>query len=218
MKRGVQTSTSPAAIWAAATLIAFQASGSIATASTGPARSACEQEIAAVDQAVKLRDGGKEAPAEKLLIPVLAKQPNDFRANFVMGTVQLQRGGKHKAAGLNYLLKSEMLLPSQPAGCASKMGWYSVYNVIGVEYYREGDLNKADHYFHLADAHFADLFKKTQRDVKSNLGLVAFARGDFSGAISAYQVAEKLGDQQAKEKIATITKLQGGMPKQAKGR
>jgi tetratricopeptide (TPR) repeat protein len=184
-------------------LLCLAVLGAAATPALAESGSAvCDPDQKAVDQAIKLRDSNQSVQAAAALKPVLSAHPNNFRAEYVMGTVQIQQGDQK--GGLMTLNRAAAQLPAQSHNCVVNYGWYSIYNTLGVEYYKQGDRADALKNYKLADQHLNELQPNTRRDVLSNLGLLSFSEGDAPGATRWYQEAQKAGDPKAAARLSVV--------------
>ena len=166
----------------------------------------CDPDLSAVDAAIQSRDAGRADEAKAILATVLKSHPNNFRANYVMATVLIQEGGAQgRSNGLNLLIQTEKQLHQQPVGCIKQFGWYSIYNTIGVQYYKVGNRAKALSYFTEGYTHINDMVSSTKKQITANLGLYYFTDGDLKSAKKYYEEAARFGDTKA---AAHVTALQ----------
>jgi tetratricopeptide (TPR) repeat protein len=178
------------------------------TALAAPSKSACDPATAAIDSAVALRDAGNAHSAAARLNAIIAQYPNSFRAQYILGTTLIQESAKQSAGeGLQRLLAAEKLLPSQTPYCVSEYGWYSIYNSIGAQYFKNKDYSLAISYYKLGLTHYNELYEQPQRELAGNLGLYYFQQGDLDQSLIYYQMAQKARSHQAAARIATVKSL-----------
>ena len=174
-----------------------------------PSRAMCDPDLSAVDTAIKSRNAGQADQAKAILGTVLKNHPNNFRANYVMATVLIQEGGAQgRSNGLNLLVQTEKQLHQQPVGCIKLFGWYSIYNTLGVQYYKIGNRAKALSYFAEGYTHLDDMVSSTKKQITANLGLYYFTDGDLKTAKKYYEEAARFGDTKAAAHVTAITSVE----------
>lgn len=181
------------------------ATPAIGRGSAHATRSSCDPDLSAVDTAIKSRNAGKPTDADKVLQDVLARHPDNFRAQYVMGTVLIQQGATDR--GLGVLKQAEQILWRQPEPCAVSFGWYSIYNTLGAQYYKQRDRATALKYYEKGYAHINDMLPNTKQELLNNLGLFYFTEGDTGTALKYYTAASAAGDKNAKVHIAAINSI-----------
>lgn len=177
-------------------------------AGAAQAADACDPNRPIIDRAIKLRNAGQSSTAETLLRGLIAKDPNDLGANYILATLELNRGRKDADDGLARLVMAEKLLPTHSEQCKKALGWYSIYNTLGAQYYRRKDLAKSETYLLQGYAHLNAMFDSTKRLLLSNLGLLYFSKGDLDKSLSFYQQAARAGSQDAPQRIAIIRRIE----------
>ena len=175
-------------------------------------RSQCDPNRPTVDKAMALRNAGELEAAERLLKPIADGSRNSFGASYILATIELSRGGNAADDGLNRLVQTERLLPNQSRGCARALGWYSIYNTIGAQYYRRKNLDRSEEYLLRGYNHLDDVFDETKRLLLGNLGLLYFAKGNLDKSISFYQQAQRAGSKDAGNRLAVIERIKRGTP------
>jgi tetratricopeptide (TPR) repeat protein len=175
----------------------------------GPdAASSCDPDRAIVDRAMQLRNAGKIAAAEDLLKPILAKNRNSIGANYVLATIELSPGGQRGGNGLSRLLRTEKLVEQASPQCARMLGWYSLYNTIGAQYYRNGDLDRSEIYLLKGYQHIGDMFDSTKKLLLDNLGLLYFSKGNLQKSVMFYEQAQRAGSKDAAKRITAIRRIE----------
>ena len=202
MRTEARRKTGPRAITCAAAL----AIGAICSPAAG-APDKCDPDRATVDRAIALRDSGQQRQAQAVLNGLLNKDKGNFGANFILGTIEISSGGASAEAGLQRLVTTERSLASKDKECAKQLGWYSIYNSIGAQFYRKKNLDRSEQYLLLGYAHLSDMPLYTRRLILSNLGLLYFAKGDVDKSQKFYREAARAGSPDAKKRLATIQRI-----------
>lgn len=169
----------------------------------------CDPDRSTIDRAIVLRDSGQQRQAEAVLKGLLNRDKDNFGANFILGTIEISSGGASADAGLNRLVTTEKSLASKDKECAKQLGWYSIYNSIGAQFYRKKNLDRSEQYLLQGYAHLADMPLYTRRLILSNLGLLYFAKGDVDKSQKFYREAASAGSPDARKRLATIQRIKG---------
>jgi tetratricopeptide (TPR) repeat protein len=152
----------------------------------------CDPNAAANDRARSLRIAAQLPQARAATLAVLKTSPDDFRANYTLGLIALDESAhdaKQWQPAMDQLRKAAALLDAHYSTCAS-LGWYSIYNTLGVEYYRTGHNSDALGFFKRAYAHYGELNVDTRQKLLRNLGNLYFEIGDFKNAQAVSQKAQ----------------------------
>jgi len=169
---------------------------------------ACDPAKEMDDAAIQLRDRGQIDAALAKARAGLAAHPDGFRANYITATLLLAKGDQaSKSRGMALLLSTEPLLRKQPPACAVPLGWYSIYNTIGVEYYRAGNIAKSREYLLTAEKNYDKLLPDTKTKLSSNLGLMYYVTNDLKSSQAYYNRAAQLGSPTARQKAATVSAI-----------
>lgn len=185
----------------------------VASATVSPAAGQsdkCDPNRAVINRAIKLRDTGQPRQATSLLNGILKADSENFGANYILGTIELSSGGASADAGLNRLVANERRLGGKDKDCARELGWYSIYNTIGAQFYRKKNLGQSERYLLQGYAHLQDMPLYTRRLILSNLGLLYFAKGDADKSLKFYQEAARAGSTDAQKRAAIIRRVKNG--------
>lgn len=178
----------------------------MASSAFGQSQNPCDPEMAADKNVIALRDSHKIASALKAARATLQAHPDNFRTNYLLADVLIANGSERD--GLAQLLITEKMLGLQKPYCIRHFGWYSIYNTIGVQYYRSGRDDKALAYFLKGYEHLNDSISSTKIMVLNNIGLMYFKKFDLDNSLKYYTLAKENHSSEAQSHIDMITKLQ----------
>ncbi len=170
----------------------------------------CDPNAAANENARKLRIAGQLPQARDATLAVLKTAPNDFRANYTLGLIALDEShndARQWQAAMDQLRKAATLLDTRYGACAS-LGWYSIYNTLGAEYYRVGRNADALGFYKQAYAHYDTLNTDTRQKLLRTMGNLYFALGDFKDAQAVSQKAQAEHFPGAAARVSAIAVMQ----------
>jgi tetratricopeptide (TPR) repeat protein len=174
----------------------------------------CDPNMLANDQVRDLRVDQKLVKAENLINEILQRTPDDFRANYGLGLIYVDRGETDPAMmqkGIAQLLKTLKLLPPRlTEACAVTINAYSVYNSLGATYFNHDDIPQAEKYFRLAYQNLGKLNGDTRAKVLANLGTLFFSKRNFACSAKYYRLAQAAGSRLVADRLTLVGSILTG--------
>jgi tetratricopeptide (TPR) repeat protein len=171
----------------------------------------CDPAVALNDKAKLDRLAHNYDAAEQSIQAILKNRPDDFRANYTQALITLNRAAASRlslSSGIDRLIVVSNMLPAQDPACAKAKNFYSIYMIIGVEYYGQGDLVDAQKYFVLADAHRDMLDDDTRANLIDDLGLIQLRLvHDSACAAEFFRRAQAAGARKAAGHLALALRI-----------
>jgi len=153
---------------------------------------------AQIDQAKQFRLKGDLGKSDRIVSGVLAKDPQDFRANYTKGLIELDRGATPSAVSvLNRALAS---LKGQPAPDPT------IYNTLGYALMNQGRLDEAGKAFQQGYAVRGSLARDSQQKLLNNMSLLYRLKGDKASSGRYLVEAARAGSAQAQGNLMRAAK------------
>lgn len=151
-----------------------------------------------IDQAKQLRLNGNLAQSDQIVRGVLAKSPQNFRANYTKGLIELDRGAT--ATAVSTLNGALAALNGQPAPDPT------IYNTLGYALMNQGRLDDAARAFKQGYAAKDNLPPASQQKLFNNMSLLYRLKGDPKSAAQYLSLAAAAGSAQARANITKATR------------
>jgi tetratricopeptide (TPR) repeat protein len=192
----------------------------LATLLPSATMAACDPSGADLDRAQAAIDAQKFDAALPIVNRVLARDANDFRANYQMGLIVVDQAdiadkptpqpNSRFAEGLALMEKTANQLPQLDQACAKQKNFYAILNTIGAELLNRGRFKEAETY--LLKAKTASdsglLSPPSTTKVLDNLGLVYLWQQNLDLSTKYYRAAQTQGSKVATFQLGTVQKLQ----------
>lgn len=199
----------------AATLLVLGAALPLAAAN------ACDSSAvtAALDDAQRARTAANFEAASRLVEQVLRTDDTNLRARYTKGLILIDEAGGdiHSQAytqGLATLVQVANglgdygeLLPEQ-RNCPETPKLYTVFNTLGVEYYRAHRMDLAEHYYRDGEKNAAALNQSSRARLFSNMGILYKDQLNLTKAAAYFAKAQKAGSPAAATAAASVRYVQ----------
>lgn len=152
-----------------------------------------------LDMAKQQRLAGNLGQSAQIVQGVLAKSPNNFRALYTRGLIELDQGKPSTA--VTTLSSAIVNLKGQPAPDPT------IYNTLGYALMNQGRLDEASQAFQKGYAVRGGLERGSQQKLLNNMSLLYRLKGDQKSAQSYLAQAAAVGSPVAQTNIARSTAL-----------
>ena len=153
---------------------------------------------AALDHANQLRQAHHLAEAQAIISPILARDPNNFRAIYDEALVQGDQGAVASA-----IVTLNRAINSLHGAVAPDV---TIYNTLGWYLMQTGDYKDAEHWFSVAYSNRGAMKSPSLQKLLNNMGTLYALEGNRSAATRYFNEAATAGSPSAN---ANLTKLIG---------
>jgi tetratricopeptide (TPR) repeat protein len=185
------------------------------------AANACDSSAiaAALDEAQRARTAGSFDQASRLVEQVLRSDSTNLRARYTKGLILIDQAedDTHKQSygpGLAMLVQVanglgdyRELLPEQ-RNCPETPKLYTIFNTLGVEYYRAHRQDLAEHYYRQGEKSAAALNGTSRARLFTNMGILYKDQLNLTKAAAYFAKAQQAGSPGAATAAASVRYVQ----------